>query len=340
MQLLRVSLLFGLLACGNVKATPDGSSGGGSDSAQPDTNNGSNGCATTENCFNGVDDDCNGHVDCDDTACTGGATPIAECVADPGSATAGTIDSSACPSTYPNTTQLHTGLTAGTCAAGNCSCSGGLTGTPRCEATLKQQGGTLLSCNTNPLTSIFQNLTATNGCIAFTGGALGTGYYSLSMQMIAQCNAPSGGTPTKVAPTWQANASFCTGGLIGGGCATGQVCMPAAAKHCVLETGDQVECTRAGYGVKDTTQYFTGFDDSQRSCSCACNLTGTCGTAVAFGVGSCATTANLSTGCHTGFGGYDHAQAPNPNGAGCAVGTTSTGATSTTGFERTICCTN
>ena len=43
-----------------------------------------------ENCFNGVDDDCNGHVDCDDPACGSG---VAQCVAlDPTAAPIGDPD--------------------------------------------------------------------------------------------------------------------------------------------------------------------------------------------------------------------------------------------------------
>jgi len=30
----------------------------------------------TEDCFNGIDDDCNGHIDCDDPACTASAVCV------------------------------------------------------------------------------------------------------------------------------------------------------------------------------------------------------------------------------------------------------------------------
>jgi hypothetical protein len=45
---------------------------------------------TAENCFNGTDDDCNGAVDCADSACTA----IATCVEDsPGFALGTVVDS-------------------------------------------------------------------------------------------------------------------------------------------------------------------------------------------------------------------------------------------------------
>lgn len=329
-----------LAGCGQVKATPDAAPGVSDASPEdaPDAMVDAPTCAATEDCFNGLDDDCNGEIDCADTACTGGASPVAECVADPGSATSGYLASDDCPTTYPTETQLSSGLNAGTCTAGSCTCSG-LTGGARCDATLQNPGGSgPMSCNTALGDAIFTNQSASAGCLAFT--ALGTDYYRLSITMVAQCNPPGGGTPTKNAPTWQTTKKFCSGAKIGVGCQAGAVCMPAAPKHCVIETGSQTECTRAGYGVPDATEYFTGFDDTSRSCSCACNVTGTCGTSVAFGVGGCTSTANLNTGCHLGFGGYDHAKVPIPSGAGCATGANTTGSTTTTGFERTLCCTN
>ncbi|HVK83376.1 MAG TPA: hypothetical protein VM513_04665 [Kofleriaceae bacterium] len=330
MRFLPWVLIFFVVACGGVTAKQDA----GPDDADDGDASDAPACAAVEDCFNGLDDDCNGHTDCDDAACTGGATPIAECVPDPGGALAGTLETGACPSEYPNATGIFSDLTAGSCAAGTCSCGTTPIGGARCDSTLaRHSGGSSLACAT--IGAVVFATNGGNGCISFS--ALGSGYHTLDTTLVAQCAAPGGGTSAKVDPSWGSTGNFCTGNSSGGGCGTGQVCMPKAPRYCVLETGEQAECTRPGYSVQDPTSYFTGYDDSARTCSCACNVTGTCGP-VLFGTGSCTT--GVTDGCMTGFTGYTNAQAPTPSGVGCAAGGASNGATSTAGFERTLCCTN
>ncbi|MCU1281504.1 MAG: cell wall surface anchor family protein, partial [bacterium] len=295
--------------------------------------------STVENCFNGVDDNCDGLIDCADPQCTGGGTPLAECVPDPSGATAGTLSTTSCPMEYPTARPLFAGMNAGTCAGGTCSCVNGLNGGATCSASLSQQGGTIVSCSQIG-TSIFSNKTNLDNCIAFATMS-STTYYSLStVTLNATCNPPTGGTPIKNPPTWATNDNFCSGTSIGGGCAAGNVCVPKAANHCVLETGDQVACTVPGYSVMNTTHFNSGFDDSGRTCACACVLSGTCGANVGFGNGSCSPLFAVGGGsCQKGLT-YDHASIGAPSGVACTPGATSSGSTTTTGFERTVCCTN
>ena len=326
MRFLRVSILLFVVGCGSVKEKTDAGT-------TQDTGSGSN-CAATEDCFNGVDDDCNEQVDCADTACTGGATPLAQCVADPAGAPVGTVETGACSGAFATATPLFSGLVPGTCGAGSCGCNPTPIGGARCDATLVQHpGGGLLACTTAG-TTIWTRSNA-DGCFGFT--ALGTAYYTLSQNLVLACAPPTGGTATKNAPTWQTTNNFCAAAGAGGGCAAGQVCMPAAPKHCVLEQGNLTTCTRPGYNVLDATPYFTGFDDSARTCSCACNKIGTC-PPVQFGVGACTT--NTANGCRNTFSTLNSAQIPNPVGAGCGADATEAGATATDSFQRTVCCTN
>ena len=116
-------------------AAAGGASGGGTGAGGKGGGGagGSSVCVPTgaENCFNGVDDDCDGHIDCDDSDC--GPT-IAECVAmDPTSAPIGMLSgvgAGACATTgYLNQTALMANLTVPSCAgdptAGGCSCKPG-----------------------------------------------------------------------------------------------------------------------------------------------------------------------------------------------------------------------
>jgi hypothetical protein len=287
-------------------------------------------CAsTTEDCFNGIDDDCNGLVDCADPQCGG----IGECVPDPGSALSGTLGSS-CPTSFPSPTPLFATMTPGSCSAGSCACSSGFTSTPTCSASLIQSNSSCLAS----AGTVF-SATSASGCLSFSALSSTASYSLVTAAFSGDCNAPSGGSPTKVAPTWSVTNAFCAGNRVGGGCSGGQICVPVAPNHCVLEVGDQTACTVSGYSVQNVTQFFTGFDDSTRACSCVCDPSGTCNNAVGFGNGSCGGTLSAQdSGCYGSWSAYDHAQISAPSGAMCAVSVASSGTTSTSGFERTVCC--
>jgi hypothetical protein len=220
----------------------------------------------------------------------------------------------------------------GSCSAGSCACSSGFNGTPTCSATLNEKN---VSCGSAIIAGTVFDATNASGCLSFSALSSTTYYDLVGPAFSATCNAPSGGSPIKVAPTRSVTNAFCAGGRVGGGCASGQICVPVAPNHCVLEIGDQTACTVSGYSVPNATQLFTGFDDSPRACSCICDPNGTCDGDVFFGNGTCA---NLSMGKVRVATAYDHAQINAPSGAMCAAGAASSGATSTSGFGRTVCC--
>jgi hypothetical protein len=290
----------------------------------------------TENCFNGVDDNCDGLVDCADPQCTGGSSPVAECVPDPGATPAGTLAGVACPTAYPTASPLNAGLMAGTCAGGSCACGNQFVTPPVCKGTVDTQGGNQLSCN-NIGTNIW-NHTSADGCVAI-GPLNSSTYYWVSAQPLSgMCNPPTGGTPTKNPPTWTTTNNLCSGNAVGGGCTAGKICVPAAPNHCVVQTGDQVACNVPGYTVQNTTHFYSGFDDSGRTCACACNVSGSCSTVIAMGTSTC--NIAVSSACQNSLG-YAVAKVNPPSSPACLPGATSGGsATSTAGFERTVCCTN
>ena len=140
---------------------------------------------------------------------------------------------------------------------------------------------------------------------------------------------------------------FCSGGLVGGGCASGSICVPSGANHCVMKAGSQLTCP-ANYTLQ-AVHYYTGFDDGPRTCSCACDRsgTGTCsGTpSVTLHVGACSSLAiplsNLGCDNSASLSAFDHATATGVTVVGhtsCSVTTSQTGATTLLN-EQTVCCT-
>jgi hypothetical protein len=330
----------------------DGGGDGGPDLAQPKPDLYSYDLAgadlvcipSTEDCFNGVDDDCDGLADCADPDCTGGASPKASCVPDPGSFTLGTDVASpgSCPSAYPTPAPIHSNLNAGSCALGTCSCSEAAN---YCYAYVFDSDSDA-SCATSVAMYYIDTSFA---CQNFTSIPAGH-HFKLEVQGNAGgCfESNSGDKATKLAPSWASDEQFCSGGAVGAGCNAGQLCVPAAPNHCVMKAGTQLTCP-ASYNLR-AIHYYTGFDDSGRSCACSNCSVATPGTCTGAGALSLSSTkgcgfADFSTGndtCNSEnvsadvFGSLDW---PVGTQATCnPPGTKETGITALLG-EQTICCT-
>jgi hypothetical protein len=113
-----------------------------------------------------------------------------------------------------------------------------------------------------------------------------------------------------------------------------------------MQSGHALPCPT---NYSNPSPYFTGFDDTPRSCSCACDLTtpGTCsGTPqvrMYQGTSSCCcgTTTLMNTCDNSNVSLYHRATlgsvSPNSSGA-CTAGTTESGSATMLG-EQTVCCT-
>ena len=218
---------------------------------------GGGGCAATgsEDCFNGIDDDCNGDVDCADTACAGPAA----CVPGAPGADLGTRlpTGSTCPQGYTAVT-LHRGLSADAQCTG-CSC------TPlasNCNASIvTHYTGT---CSFQTMGSSY--VLTTNGCAA-VGTDASVHYYAVLGE--AECTPKGTATPSPA--KWAETTTYCKADRVGAGCAAGFSCVPSVTTPaCALSPGTKV-CA-GNYPTETGGVWSTGLTDNRTCPACQCGL--------------------------------------------------------------------
>jgi hypothetical protein len=283
-----------------------------------------------ENCFNGIDDDCDGHIDCDDPDCT----TIAVCVP-PVTApfvVGTTLDPvSLCPTSYSSLEVIDSGLTA----AANCStgCSCGVT----CQTQIGSFGN-FGNCpntdNENQIAVLYNTM-----CQSFNtwDGTLDV------HQLVTPASCLNGGNPVLPTVSWATSKRVCSTALHGGGCTGGNWCVPITpASKCEVAAGTQT-CD-AGYNAVGGPWY-TGYGDT-RGCSCSCGApSGSCGTTVSLhsdtGCTSAATTfaATATNNITCSAGGPFHSGRIEITAPTCGAPTYNpeTGALTPTGLQ-TLCC--
>ena len=304
------------------------------------------GCVRTgpENCFNSLDDDCDGQVDCADSDC---APAVAQCVAlDPSAGKIGLGEGAGtvCPSGYANLGNILSGLTPGTCSG--CSCAPGAVS---CQTTLygykdaascsaAVQGIAVGAWKTGSEGAQCVNTPSWSGV-----NPLDTIYGVGVDPFVAVSSAclPSG-RPTVSAPTWTATLEFCGTGTIGGGCGAGKVCVPAAPKASVCQLLDGAAACPAGTKGSD---WYSGYSGSQTCGACTCGkpTTGSCAS-VRMTVGSdytCSGAATLTSGGQACFAtGIYHpgvAFAGSGTSGTCPADSAVSGTLTPTG-RKTLCC--
>jgi hypothetical protein len=340
-------------ATGGGGGAPATDGGAGTTGAGGRSDAGSDGadasCARqTEDCFNGIDDDCNGHIDCDDPACA----PSAVCV--PPAGAGGFVPgiyvdaAGACPPGFTAAeTAINATLSPGAGCTG-CSCQGSIT----CSANVLRYANNLACTTLGAAPTVVGSITSSlaTGASTPTASCLAATFTMANPPMVATYVTTNAcmprGTATPSAPTWGTSRKFCRARSVGAGCAGGAVCVPGAApNHCVLASG-ALTCP-AGY-TKDGGSWYTGFSDARTCGACGCgtqtpgsctNLLAsfyagstTCAAAVRFSVGSGMKLCAFNTDCQSaGFGGT-------PTLPTCTAATsTTTGAVTATG-EQTLCC--
>lgn len=255
----------------------DAVTGGGSCTVSPSTN------ATIvasfiagENCFDNMDNDGDGKVDCADEDCT---THV--CREAPGgwngpiTLVAGAAETPSCPSPYLTTPQLRAGsgvdALAATCAS--CSCTTG-TSSGSCDAAWGEVGlGDAATC-AGPAGGLGA---VSSQCIPFGDNVVSRGMTfrgPIVYNGVTTCEPPTGGMATLAPPSWSMNVAACAVEAPAiGGCSAGSVCVPNTAggeRACVYKAGD-VACPGAPYNEKFV--YHSAFTDTRDCAACQCEIT-------------------------------------------------------------------
>jgi hypothetical protein len=296
-----------------------------------------------EICFNNLDDDCDMRIDCADSDC---APAVAQCVAlDAAMGKIGFLSSptAACPAGYTDMTVLWKGLMPGACTGCSCTpppvvCSASVASYP--DAT---------QCNSASNSGVpAGTLSTAEGCrkptwdiSAYTAYGVIAGAFTATAT--GSCTAAGSPVPPGT-PTWSVTNRFCATTTVGGGCATGQVCVPAnASARCQL--ADSARACAAGQ-IADA--WYTGYTGAQTCGACSCSQTaaGNCNN-MTIQIGSdytCAPavatlTASARRACFPG-GVYEPGvqfmgTATRPTCQGSSAG--GMGTLATTG-QRTVCC--
>ena len=266
---------------GSAGSSATGGSGGAAGSRGTGGTAGAGGapCKPTgaENCFDGIDNDCNGKIDCADPACGSG---VAQCVAfDPTSAPIGLLSGGTGPCStalydqataiFANQNQLScTTIVAGqgcSCKPGPVSCSTTLAG----FKTLAECTGTTSSGEAAGKFATDQDNACTAGVPPWTTDTVGDIYGIAVTTFVALAGActPSG-TPNVPKFAFGISANFCATKEVGGGCGAGQVCVPTtgSASPCQLFDGMKTTCPGGAAAVP----WYTGSSGSVSCGPCTC----------------------------------------------------------------------
>ncbi len=304
----------------------------------PDT--GTDACVPSgaENCTDGIDNDCDGKVDCEDPACT--AYACVPAVPAGWVYTAVSPAPVACPG---NSVSLGPVVVDPITTPATCGCSCSPSTPPSCTtgSIFAGYGG---ACGTSEL------FPSNNGaCTTFTGAR------SPSPFILVDALPPSGGScaampafnvPPQPPPSVACRAS----GPLGKGCSGGQVCAPkGSSSACVAQAG-QTSCP-AGYG--NAHALATSVSDTRGCSACTCGTPTASCTGASWDLyqqtncsdmtpltltvdGNCDSVNNPSPGsAYTAYKYFAHPA--NVSCAGASSGSTATGSVTLGGPEK-LCC--
>ncbi len=305
-----------------------------------------------ENCFDGIDNDCNGKIDCADPACGSG---IAQCVAlDPTSAPIGLLSGGTGPCStalYDQATAIFANqnqLSCTTLVGGQgCSCK---PGPVSCTTTLAGFK-TVAECTDNTSSgevagkfATDQDSACTAGVPPWTTDAMGDIYGIAVTTFVASAGActPSG-TPNVPKFSFGISANFCATKNVGGGCGAGQVCVPTtgSASLCQLFDGMKTSCPGGAAAVP----WYTGSSGSASCgpCTCGSPFGASCDSVLltAGSAASCSGAAQLQSNSRECFAsgllkpGVQFSGSPTPG--NCSAMSTLGGNAGPTG-PKTLCC--
>jgi hypothetical protein len=331
---------FALLAFVGLACAPTtrdfgstGGQGGGASTSGP--------CAagTLEDCFNGLDDDCNGKADCEDPACSDAAVCEPAALA----ASSGVVvgEGEACPEGFTADEQLiHRKLQDTGCAGCDCKLFA-----PTCTADVWYYDASSTCASDTTLKGGISagnfGTTCSSPINAGNSNSYVLGVRTGLWKMEQSCSPDGAATPA--APAWGETMKFCRANAEGKGCSAGNTCVPktAAAPHCALATGTS---TCNGFGTAES-DWYTGFSDTRACGACECQASGGSCDDLLLAVGSdysCSATHNLKQGTKECFSGTGVYSPPVQLAGKAAVGKCDTSAKVTGNLaptgQLTLCC--
>jgi len=228
----------------------------------------------SEQCFNGIDDDCSGKTDCADPACNSTAT----CA--PSSSHIGALVplSSACPTGFTNggTLTLHQNPDKGKCTG--CGCS---PGTTECRATITMFTSEAdCKASKNGVTAV----ASSTSCPAAPQREGSWDGFQTSAFTVTPGTCTASGSASLTPPTWTKDMRLCLTTTVGAGCQSGFSCVPAAPSGTNLcsEKSGSSSC-QTGFSEQI---FYDGFQDSRNCSSCSCSRSGGDCNSVKIGLGS------------------------------------------------------
>ncbi len=331
----------------------DGGDGGTGDSSVESASDApvtGDGCAAKENCTNGVDDNCNGLVDCADPACTqAGFGCTAATIPAGWSLVAYSANKRpVCPAGYGTESAIISNPTG---APDTCSCS--CSGTPAtCAGTATYQAFPN-ACTTG---AVGVNLAIGNGACQGVSTSVTAGdfyqlyYASTAVTQPGTCTG-TGQIASAPAPTFTAGATCAAPPVLGGGCTSG-VCAPPTGTTfaaCISHAGG-VACPTFGFTKQTLVSTGNpGWADKRTCGACPCGTSLSCSTVTSvalFGSGNCSGGAviGINTGCQqaggsAGIGSYQVAYDVTGNAMCGPTGSSAPGGSVTLDTNtETICC--
>ena len=249
---------------GNAGSAGSGNSGGKGGSVPPrdgsaDSPDATCHPASTELCFNGIDDDCDGLADCADPTCASVAVcvPVGTAFSLGITVTAG----SPCPIGFQvgTPTVINQGVT-GDASCNGCTCSVA----SHCSTTLSAYPSTT-ACTGTPV--VLASLDETSKCVSFPTSHAGLPHVD-NFAYSATCSGGGAAVPSTWG--WSTTMKFCPADPPGGGCKAGYACVhKSPTTYCEIGSGS---CS-AGFTAVTGGTWYTSATDNRACGSCGCTIT-------------------------------------------------------------------